>query len=492
MKYKRNVSKFHNRLVAVALLIMVRVTAAYGQESTEAADELQAQSIGLQEFLNQLKEKHPLFEKEKLTSEIFQTEQRSLAGAQDWNFTSSIGYFSEEPVISFASPTKTSGGSLSGGLEKTFWGTGARLSTTITTTSLKFALPMGFDAIPTDNYQSEIALTYIHPLMKNRKGFLDRLQYNLKQFDIDASEINALENEENFLTESATKFLNWIFLVEQRNIIEERLSLSRTELERTERKRKANLVEQVDLIRAGDAVRISEQNLFLSELRLNGLKAELAILTQQNNYDNISPQYELYKTETLPPLEEVKATIESDSRIVRLLSIRIKQLMLARRGFKETAKPNLGLVAQISKKELDEGLGGSFGLEKTDALVALQFSVPLGNNRAKSNINRTDVQISQLRSQVKEAVIGLTSIVSNLHTQMTEMEKVLQLNVEQINSSKEKTKEELKLYNQGRGDLTFVIQSRDNEQNAKLLYAVNAFTYHTLFIQYLSLTDQLL
>ncbi|MCH8289030.1 MAG: TolC family protein, partial [Candidatus Marinimicrobia bacterium] len=123
---------------------------------------------------------------------------------------------------------------------------------------------------------------------------------------------------------------------------------------------------------------------------------------------------------------------------------------------------------------------------------ALQFSVPLGNNSAKSNINRTDVQISQLRSQVKEVVIGLTSIVSNLHTQMTEMEKVLQLNVEQINSSKEKTKEELKLYNQGRGDLTFVIQSRDNEQNAKLLYAVNAFTYHTLFIQYRSLTDQLL
>ena len=120
MKYKRNVSKFYNRLVAVTLLIIIRVTAAYGQESTEAADELQARSIGLQEFLNQLKEKHPLFEKEKLTSEIFRSRQQSLAGAQDWNFTSSIGYFSEEPVISFASPTKTSGGSLSGGLEKTF------------------------------------------------------------------------------------------------------------------------------------------------------------------------------------------------------------------------------------------------------------------------------------------------------------------------------------------------------------------------------------
>ena len=478
---------------AVQIPTLILLFALVSNASIANAQESESlQTVTLTEFLSQLKNEHPLFTKENLTAEIFRTRQQSLAGAQDWNLVSSVGYFSDQPVISFASPSKTSGTSFSGGLEKTFWGTGGRLSTTITTTSLKFALPMGFDAIPSDNYQSEMALTYIHPLMKNRKGFLDRLQYNLMQFDIDATEINALENEENFLTESANKFLNWVFLVEQRNIIEERLNLSRTELERTERKRKANLVEKVDLIRAGDAVRIAEQNLFLSESRLKGLKAELAVLTQQDDYDNTTPLYELYNTETLPLLEEVRANIESDSRIVRMLNIRIQQLNLVRRGFKETAKPNLGLVAQLSKKELNESLSGSFGLEKTDVLIALQFSIPLGNKTAKSNISQTDVQISQLQSQIREVVIGLTSIISNLHTQMTEMEKVLRLNVEQINSSREKTDEELKLYNQGRGDLTFVIQSRDNEQNAKMLYAVNALTYHSLLIQYRSLTDQLL
>ncbi|MCH8306182.1 MAG: TolC family protein [Candidatus Marinimicrobia bacterium] len=486
MKFKEVKPVFRIRTLILLFALMSNSTLASAQESEIL------ETITLTEFLSQLKNEHPLFTKERLTSEIFRTRQQSLAGAQDWNLVSSVGYFSEEPVISFASPSKTSGGSFSGGLEKTFWGTGGRLSTTITTTSLKFALPMGFDAIPSDNYQSEVALTYIHPLMKNRKGFLDRLQYNLMQFDIDVSEINALENEENFLTESAGKFLTWLFLVEQRNIIEERLNLSRTELERTERKRKANLVEKVDLIRAGDAVRIAEQNLFLTEARLKGLVAELAVLTQQDDYDSRTPQYELYKTESLPPLEEVRANIESDSRIIKILNIRIGQLNLARRGFRESAKPNLALVAQLNKKELNEGLGGSFGLGKTDALVALQFSIPLGNTTARSNISQTDVQISQLQSQLKEVVIGLTSLITNLHTQMTEMEKVLRLNVEQINSSREKTEEELKLYNQGRGDLTFVIQSRDNEQNAKLLYAVNAFTYHTLFIQYRSLTDQLL
>ena len=85
----------------------------------------------------------------------------------------------------------------------------------------------------------------------------------------------------------------------------------------------------------------------------------------------------------------------------------------------------------------------------------------------------------------------MTSALTNLHIQIKELEEVLKLNQEQIESAKERTKEELKLYNQSRGDLTFVILSRDNEQNAKLTYAQNAMTYHKLIIEYRALMDQL-
>jgi outer membrane protein TolC len=67
---------------------------------------------------------------------------------------------------------------------------------------------------------------------------------------------------------------------------------------------------------------------------------------------------------------------------------------------------------------------------------------------------------------------------------------VLELNAGQIKSAREKTKEELKLYNQGRGDLTFVIQSRNNEENAKLTLAGNALTYHKMVLEYRALMDQ--
>jgi hypothetical protein len=78
-----------------------------------------------------------------------------------------------------------------------------------------------------------------------------------------------------------------------------------------------------------------------------------------------------------------------------------------------------------------------------------------------------------------------------LLTQASQLETVLQLNQEQIESAERRTAEELKLYDQGRGELTFVIQSQDSEQAARLTYAVNALTYHKLLLQLQEITDQL-
>jgi hypothetical protein len=80
----------------------------------------------------------------------------------------------------------------------------------------------------------------------------------------------------------------------------------------------------------------------------------------------------------------------------------------------------------------------------------------------------------------------------NLLIQLEDLEKVLDLNQKQIESAQEKTKEEIKLYNQGRSQLTFVIQSEDNEEAAWLTYAGNAYLYHSLILQYYALLDELL
>lgn len=454
---------------------------------------LQAQTIPLDKFLDQLKREHPLFEKERLTAQIEKEERNSFLGDQDWNLFSSMNFLHEEPAIAFAGPERTNALSVNGGVERVFWKTGGRLSATFSASRADIKLDPAFAGFgfPNSFYQNELAITYMHPLMKNRKGFLDRLQYDLKKFDIDFSEVQALENQEDFLAGVAGKFLDWVFLTEQKKIIQDRLKLSEEELSRTRRKREANLVDQVDVIRAQDAVRIAKQNQVLIESHWKGLQAELAELSQNNELYNVSPEFNLYELQDFVPLKEATAELKENSRLIRTLNVRLNQLDYARRGFEETLKPDLALVVQFNTKKLDEGFGSSLKMDKPNAIVGLHFSVPIRNRTARSQIAKTDLQVNQLKKQLGDLTLSLTSALANLHIQIREFEQVLQLNVEQMQSAKEKTLEELKLYNQGRGDLTFVIQSQDNEENAKLTYAGNALTYHKLIIEYRALMDQL-
>ena len=52
-------------------------------------------------------------------------------------------------------------------------------------------------------------------------------------------------------------------------------------------------------------------------------------------------------TSELIPLEDAVSQLKKDSRIITAINIRLKQLKLARKGFDETSKPNLLLLAQV-------------------------------------------------------------------------------------------------------------------------------------------------
>jgi outer membrane protein TolC len=229
----------------------------------------------------------------------------------------------------------------------------------------------------------------------------------------------------------------------------------------------------------------------LTETQWKAVQAELAVLVQDADYYNLTPEYDIYGVEELNPLDQTIARLKQESRLVQALSIRMDQLRYARIGFEEIGKPDLSLVAKLNLKNADNGFGNSFVLDKPDALIGLQLGFPVENRTSRSKISQTDIQVMQLEKQIEEVALMLASAATNIYTQITELESVLELNKEQIESSQRKTEEELKLYNQGRGDLTFVIQSRDSEQAAKLIYVSNALMYHKLLLQYRALLDQL-
>ncbi|UCE24442.1 MAG: TolC family protein [Candidatus Zixiibacteriota bacterium] len=448
-----------------------------------------ADTVSREIFLQQLKQTHPVFQIEKLTTQIEEAERSSFLGDQDWRVQSSVFYSHDEPAVAISGPEKTDALSVSGGVERLFWSTGGTLSASLTSgyASLE-AEP--FLGLPESFFQNQLTVAYAHPLLRNKKGRLDRLAYDLKEFDIDLSEVAAMEREEDFLIQAASRFLDWVFLTEQHRIVTERLSLSEEELSRTREKRDANLVDEVDVIRAEDAVRIARQSLLLVESQWKALQAELAVLAQDSSYYGATPEYDLYQAEPLPSLDQAISRLKADSRLLETVGIRLEQLKTVRSGFMELEKPDLSLVARLDLQSAETAFGNSLAVDKPSARVGLQLGFPVENRMAKAKVTQTDLQAMQLEKQLEDLDLELSSAVANVLTQLKQLEKVLELNREQIESASRKTQEELTLYEQGRGELTFVIQSRDSEQAAQLTYAANALSYHRLVLQYQSLMDQ--
>jgi len=465
----------------VGWLSMVVATLAVGA---------QAEPITQEQFLDHLKQSHPLFDREKLTAQIEAEEQKSLLGREDWNVQSSLFLSHEEPALAISGPERTDAVTLTGGLDRLFWSTGGRLSASFSSGYADMKLDP-FLGVGDSFYEQKLFVAYEHPLKRNKAGLLDRLQFDLKQFDIDLAEVMATENEEDFLAAAASRFLDWVYLNEQHRIVAERLSLSQEQLANTQKRREANLIDEVDVIRAEDAVRIARQNLFLIESETRAVQAELAVLVQNDSYNEGSPRYDLYQIVQLPTLEDARGQLTNDSRLLKSVGLKLDQLVALRSGLVNREKADLSLVAQLGLKRADENLGQSLAMDKPEARLGLRLGFPLGNRTAKSEIARNDLLSLRLQKRYEELTLDLTSATANVHTRIKELTRVLKLNQEQILSARTKTDQEQKLYDQGRGQLTFVIQSRDSEQAAQLIFAANALTYHKLLLQYRALTDQL-
>jgi len=446
-----------------------------------------AQTITLKDFLDLAKENHPFFKKEKLAAEIEKKETESLLGAKDW-LASISPYYDHLGEVSAYPYDKVNRFGLGSGLQKSIWATGGSFGLSVSSGYSRSEMLSGGTS---EAYTHAVGLSYTQPLLQNLGGKLDRLSHELSAYTVSFTEVQVLENQEAFVLDLAMSFLGWVQIQAEIKIAEERFKLAEEQLEQVQKRYRSNLVDRVDVLRGQDALRTAEQGL----LQLNSLwrakQAELAVIAQSAELYKKSPVFNLYTLEELPEIEESVIGLKKQSRLLQTFDILKAQLVCSRDGLIERKRPQLNLSFSGSLNGTDEEIGKSLEISKPDASLLLEFSTPLGNRGIKSGIEKADLQIKKLQEEKRDIEITLEANLRNLLIRIVDMESILKLNRAQIESAEEKTKEELKMYNQGRGQLTFVIQSRDNEQNARLGYTGNAALYHTLLLQYHALIDEL-
>jgi len=445
--------------------------------------------ITLEEYIDLVKENHPYFKKEQLSVEVEQKQAESLLGAQDWLFsvTPSYSYLGRGSAPEYNANELYRTG-IEAGLGRPIWNTGGRVDLSLTTGYTRMDTDLGLSTA----YRHGVAATYTQPLLQNWKGKLDRLEYELSGYTIDYTQVQAYENEENFLLDVSVRFLDWAYYREEAAIREKRLEIARRGLEQVKNRYEANLVDRVDVLRSEDAVRLSEQGLVFARSQSRAKQAELAVIADNEEIYGRMPIYDLYRFVMLPETDEVMTEMKSRSRMLETFDILRDQLVYQRGGVKDQERATLDLSVTAGLYGRDEAFGDSLEIYHPDASVSLVFAKPLGGNTVKGQLEKLETQISLIDEEKKSLERELEASMINLLVRIQDMENILDLNRKQIESAREKTKEELKLYNQGRGQLTFVIQSEDGEEEALLTYAGNAYLYQTLMLQYMALLDKLL
>lgn len=482
-------------------MIKIFVTAAIVGASV--CGTVAAQVLTLDEYLSRVHATHPFFAREAMETDVQKKERESLIGAEDWELVGSPSFTHREPVQqSPFDPERVDFLELGAGVNRVFWNNGSRLSLSwvsdLTDQKIPgFAIPGPGGSIevpigPSRFYRHALRAAYSLPLLQNRGGSLDRLAYELKEFDVDLSEVLALENQENFLLEQGLKFLDWALSEEQLRIAGDRLALAREELERSKRKRAANLIDEVDVRRAEDAVFLAQSAVNLVESRWKAAQAELATLASSDDVYQMTPLFDLYERVEIGETDAVVEETKRGSRLVQTLEIRRSQLRRIESGFAETTRPQLALNLMGSLQGGNDEFGPSLEMTHPDVTVGVEFRYPLGNRGAAADVAKTRLQTVQLTKAIEDTEISLEAGLRRVLVQIGELEDVLANNVAQIETARRRTDEEIKLYNQGRGDLTFVIQSRDSEASSKLSYAENSALYHSLVLQYRALTDEFL
>ena len=454
------------------------------------------ETITMTEYLSQVRASHPLFKKTAIQSAIAKAERKSLGGKNDLTLSATPYYLTAKPIdnVSLLQVKKAHGAGLTIEAKKNIWLTGTQLSLSWDGNKKYYHL---WDKINTTNYNfneytSKFTLGIIQPLLQNFRSKLDRIEYDLKKYDIAIADLQSKEVEEDFILHASIKYLDWVLLQEELSIAGKRLLLAKKMHSRNRKMHNLNLLKRVDLMRSLNELQSAEALIINARAALIAKKSELTILSDNKAIFNKKPDFNIYDENIFKFPDNSVGKIENRSRILRYLSQEMNKLHCAQRASKNALLPDLSLILTGTLYSNKSHVKSIIDTTHPELYVGLRFSIPIGNNEALGQDKKLSLQIKELEYSILETENKIEAEAIRLKVMIQEIKKILTINRKQIKAAKAKTTEEIRQLNRGNGNYFYVIESRDKEYIARINYANSAYNYHVLILNYKALTDSLL
>ena len=470
-------SKINSGAVAAVLVVALSLLA------------VSSSAIDLGEYIGLLKANHPFFQKEQLAVEVEKSKAETLLPRYEWRFSLIPQYtVADEQVNSEIFENLSQNVALQAGMERAS-ASGRRLGFSASTGYTRLQDPSG--TVEKNSFQHGIEVSLSWPLKKNVER-LARLGYDLQEYAIQAKEVEIVENQESFLVEPATLFVDWAYALELVDIYQQRLQLAEEQLATTNRMYRANLVDKLDVMRSEDAIRTAQQAIFEYSSLAQSIQAVLAALSDSQDIYDDRPEVAFYSFADLPAAAEAAARVRARTRLKKPLVVLIEQLRFQSGAFAEREKATLDLFLEAGIFGPQDAFVDSLEILHPEATIALSYSPATGLEQVKAERQLISTQIEQLQKEIEVLEKTVETNVLSVLIQAAELEKIIDLNRQLIESAAEKAAEEARLYSQGRNMLTNVIQSRDSVQDQRARLIDNFARYHRLIVQYRALVDELL
>jgi len=439
---------------------------------------LNAQAISEREFVAQLKDTHPFFEQQALSSEIRQVERRLTSANEDWIIAIDSNYENASDVLlSGTTYNKLNTMSVDVSAKRKIANSGSNIIFKHTWIDKD---KDGIDAV-----SNKFSLDYVYPLLRNKDGVNDRLDRDVAQISIEKNKLERLELEEGFILKKLKRFVDLAYAQEQQLINQRRLALAEQELNLVKKKLAASVVDKVDVLLQEDAYQRAQQQLLKAQQDLILLRHEIAI-TLALDFNQVTAQIDLYKTYTPKAMKSL-----NNARLLKMTDLDQQTLKRQLLSFKNESQAKLDLNLGLVSEGENTNYSNSLENQSPTWNVGLGLSYPLGGVKSSSNVKKAEIKLARLERFKQEQLLDLNVQITTLKEKINLLMQMLKSNKKQIAIAKARTAEEKERYANGSGQASFVISAQNNEQNTQLGYVQVATDYQKAVLDFKATIDQL-
>ena len=450
---------------------------------------VQAEKLSIDSFISKVLESHPQLAIFKQNSETARIKTASALSMEKWIYSLKpfINYFGEADAYQYKSSSTTRYGT-EFSLKTPLGYSGGEIGLSGSTYA-DFNDPISAEQSE-ELYKQSLSVFYNQSLLKNRGLKESKLLEQEIIDDYSILQLNNMELTEKIILEFMNLYLEWAYLNENVKLMKLRVDYSDKLLSQITSRYNSNLVDAIDLLRGREALLNSRQTLLQYENRIDilvkNLKNELGI-----DISGDIPDFDFYKISSTEA-EGISLSDIEKSRIFQINSIEEEKLKKTLRRFGYNKQPDLDLSINIGFSSRDLDLSNSLTENYPNAGISLTYSGSVNNEKNDNLISETDSRLKTVQLTAKSLAAEYRTEAESLFTQIDQNKILIAAQEELISIAAEKTEEERKYYNQGRGELNYILQSLDFETQQKIKMNDQILNLKRTGLQLKELSDNLL